>query len=72
MNRQALSRTFYALLALTVGAMLLTGWPYAFAITAVGASLYGGILLLAIAFLLGKRVGKALDEGQGHPSRIVR
>jgi hypothetical protein len=34
-------------LAVVVGMMLLVGWPYAFAMTAFAAALYGGSLLLA-------------------------
>jgi hypothetical protein len=48
------------LLAAAVAMMLLCGWPYTFAITAVGTSIYGGALLAAKAVRERRLPGPAL------------
>jgi hypothetical protein len=71
-----------ALLALAVAMMLLAGWPYTFAMTSLGAALYGGALLVAkavrarrlpwravAALLLGVLAGAMLAAPQLLPTR---
>jgi hypothetical protein len=78
----AASPSRVALLALAVAMMLLAGWPYTFAMTSLGAALYGGALLVATAvrerrlpwcaiaaLLLGVLAGAMLAAPQLLPTR---